>query len=226
MSSEQFQQQLNGIMNDMSLQMEESEKVEKEMQAVIGPRDDADVRSGRRRVSGRSFSRQAEASRAQVQKLSKEISCAGEQHGEEAGDGPSAVADGCKRRRAAEGTGVDRWTRGGGDAPGGNSGGCREPTEGCDDGGESRGRSRARGQEARAGAGERACECEQSLRNADGGADRPHEANALREAGVQSDWNLPPREGRVQGMDSGAGDLSGPTACRASSCRRVRATRR
>ena len=35
MASEQFQQQLNGIMNDMSLQMEESEKVEKEMQATL-----------------------------------------------------------------------------------------------------------------------------------------------------------------------------------------------
>ena len=73
MSSEQFQQQLNGIMNDMSLQMEESEKVEKEMQAVIGPRDDADVKIREKTRQRAQLLRQAEASRAQVQKLSKEI---------------------------------------------------------------------------------------------------------------------------------------------------------
>ena len=202
MSSEQFQQQLNGIMNDMSLQMEESEKVEKEMQAVIGPRDDADVKIREKTRQRAQLLRQAEASRAQVQKLSKEILALANNTGkrqemdrlrslmaaseEEQRKGQESIAGLEEEETRLAGIQEDVENR------------LRDATMAASRADEAVREDRKR---------------EQELVNARVNANsRPHEANALREAGVQSDWNLPPREGRVQGMDSGAGDLSGPTA--------------
>lgn len=72
-ASDQFQQQLNGIMNDLSLQMEEANKVEMEMQAIIGPRDDADVKIRERTRQRSQLLRTIEVSRAQVEKLNREM---------------------------------------------------------------------------------------------------------------------------------------------------------
>ena len=71
--AEQFKQQLNGISNDLSLQMEEAKEVEKEMQAVIGPRDDADVKIREKTRQRAQLLRQAEANRQQIDRLNQEM---------------------------------------------------------------------------------------------------------------------------------------------------------
>lgn len=71
--ADKFKQKLEGVQNDLSLLLEEVQKVDKEMQAVIGPRDDADVKIQETTRKRSQLLRQVEANRQQIDRLSREM---------------------------------------------------------------------------------------------------------------------------------------------------------